>query len=174
MLMMVNVDNITGDALPYVIDGIFSMGAKNVNACTAITKKGRMGYVFFIDSEPPYIDSIMDFLVREVGTLGARVLESHHLQRDYSFERVRLRLDKPTDQAGLIEWIVAVKVIRDGEQPLSARAEYRDLEAAANQIQQTGRLTSLAELRAMVELVAFRRISLQIGDFSASYIEERP
>lgn len=168
MLMMVNVDNITGDALPYLIDGIFSLGASNVNACSAITKKGRMGYIFFIDSEAQYIDPIMDFLVREVGTLGARVLESHHLKRDYTFQQVQLRLNPLETGSTPYEWIIAVKIIRDGDRIVSARAEYRDLEAAVHQMQKAGEMISLAELRAMIELVALRRTPLIIGEISVA------
>lgn len=166
MLMMVNVDNITGDTLPYLIDGLFSLGASNVNACSAITKKGRMGYIFFIDSEAQYIDPIMDFLVREVGTLGARVLESHHLKRDYTFQHVQVRLEPSKTESTPFEWIIAVKIIRDGDRILSARAEYRDLEAAVNQMQKAGEMITLAELRAMIELVALRRTPFKIGEIS--------
>ena len=174
MLMMVNVDNITGDALPYLIDGIFSLGASNVNACSAITKKGRMGYIFFIDLEAHNIDPIMDFMVREVGTLGARVLESHHLKRDYTFQHVQVRLEPSKTESSPNEWIIAVKIIRDGDGILSARAEYRDLEAAVTQIQKLDEKISLAELRAMSELVASRRTPLYIGEISVDFVEEYP
>lgn len=47
MLLIVNVDSITGEALPYLIDGLMARGASSVHAIPAITKKGRSEYIFF-------------------------------------------------------------------------------------------------------------------------------
>jgi uncharacterized protein (DUF111 family) len=156
MLLMVNVDNVTGDTLPYVIDRIFDRGAKNVNACTAITKKGRLGYLFFIDAEPEFADPIMEFLARELGTLGVRVLASEHRKFAYRFQKVRLSL--PAEGGSPLELEVCVKLVLDEQNggPISARAEYRDLEAALRALDQAGRKVTMSELRAMAELAVLQ------------------
>lgn len=168
MLLMVNVDNLTGDTLPYVIDSIFELGAKNVNACTAITKKGRLGYLFFIDTQPEFADAIMVFLAREVGTLGVRILESEHRKYDYRYQKVRLRVPARDAEQSPLELWVSVKLVLDatGEGAMSARAEYRDLEAALRRLRDAGRQLTMAELRAMTELAALRNRHSAIDEIS--------
>jgi uncharacterized protein (DUF111 family) len=151
-VVMVTVDNITADALPYLIDGIFSLGAKNVNACTAMTKKGRLGYLLFIDTQPEYLDPIAEFLTRETGTLGVRILESDHRKWEYRMEKVRLQLTPPGREHDPVELWIFVKLVCEGERILSAKAEYRDLEAAVNQLAELGIQVALTELRAEAEL----------------------
>lgn len=156
MLLMVNVDNISIDALPYMIDGIFSLGAKNVNVVNAMTKKGRMGYLFFIDTEAEFVDFIAEFLAREAGTLGLRILQSEHRKYEYRFHKVRLQAAPGNGAEPPLALWISVKMILEGEQVLSARAEYRELEAALRQLQALGHPVPMNELRAEVELAALK------------------
>lgn len=41
MLLLVNVDDISGEVIPHVIDGLMARGAESVHVVQAITKKGR-------------------------------------------------------------------------------------------------------------------------------------
>ena len=44
VLIMVNVDDVAGETIPYLFDMLLRMGAKNVHAIPAYTKKGRQGF----------------------------------------------------------------------------------------------------------------------------------
>ena len=45
---MVNVDDVSGETVPHVIDGLIARGAKSVHVVPAITKKGRPEFIFLL------------------------------------------------------------------------------------------------------------------------------
>lgn len=162
MLAMVNVDNIAGDILPYIIDNILEIGAKNVHCIQALTKKGRLGYLFLIDTEEEYLDPIADFLAREVGSLGMRVLENRHRRYDYTLQPVRLSIKDEAEAQPLCETVVDVKLIVDEKgEVTSARAEYRHVEAACKELRSRGYNIPFLELKARAELAALQEFSPQ-------------
>lgn len=160
MLAMVNVDNIAGDILPYIIDNILELGARNVHCIQALTKKGRLGYLFLIDTDEEYLDPIADFLALEVGTLGMRVLENQHRRYDYVIQPVRLSIQGEDDRPPVCETIIDVKLIvgEDGD-ITSARAEYRHVEAACGELRSRGCRIPFLELKARAELAALEQYS---------------
>ena len=162
MLAMVNVDNIAGDILPYIIDNILEIGAKNVHCIQALTKKGRLGYLFLIDTEEEFLDPIADFLAREVGTLGMRVLENRHRRYDYTIQPVSLSIQDETDVEPVCETVVDVKLIVDEKGAVtSARAEYKHVETACKELRSQGYSIPFLELKARVELAALQEFSPQ-------------
>jgi len=162
MLAMVNVDNIAGDILPYIIDNILEIGAKNVHCIQALTKKGRLGYLFLIDTEEEFLDPIADFLAGEVGTLGMRVLENRHRCYDYTIQPVRLSIQDETEGQPLCETVVDVKLIVDEKsQVTSARAEYKHVEPACKELRSRGYNIPFLELKARAELSALQEHSPQ-------------
>jgi uncharacterized protein (DUF111 family) len=157
---MVNVDNIAGDILPYIIDNILEIGAKNVHCIQALTKKGRLGYLFLIDTEEQFLNPIADFLAREVGTLGMRVLENQHRRYDYTIQPVRLSIQNETDAQPECETVVDVKLIVDEKgEVTSARAEYKHIEAACKELRNRGYNIPFLELKARAELAALQEFS---------------
>lgn len=149
MLILVNVDDISGELLPHVIDGLLERGAANVHAIQSITKKGRLGYIFFVDAPEEHLDSLGSFLVSEVGTIGVRVLDSRHIRVDYRIRNMRLSVRKG-ERA--VEALVRVKEIYDGDQQIvSVKAEYEDLRSALAQFEGAGVRISLAALKRLVE-----------------------
>jgi len=91
VLIMVNVDDVTGETVPYLFETLMNMGAMNVHAIPAFTKKGRQELIFLIDTPREKITEIGDFLVGELGTLGLRVFEeSEHIEFDYQVKESRL------------------------------------------------------------------------------------
>ena len=51
MLLMITVDDLPAEGLPYIIERTIETGAKNVHVLNAITKKGRIEYIFLVDVE---------------------------------------------------------------------------------------------------------------------------
>lgn len=148
MLVMVNVDNVAGEAVPYIIEQLMALGAESVHAIPAITKKGRLGFIFLIDTARKNVETIGDFLVREVGTLGLRLFEEiEHIQFDHESRRVKLVLqDKGLNRA------LNVKVVRDSQGLVAAvKAEHEELRAAVHALADVGVNISLTALKELAE-----------------------
>ena len=174
MLAMVNVDNIAGDILPYIIDSIIDLGAKNVHCIQALTKKGRLGYLFFIDTEEEYLNSIADFLALEVGVLGMRVLETQHQRYDYLIQPVRLSIQDGS-LLPAYEALIDVKLVVDEKgEIISARAEYEHIEASCRELRARGYNFSLLELKARAELEAMETCQPRIENIDVKAVKCEP
>jgi len=75
-ILETNVDDVSGEVLGNMIEKIMAQGAKDVTISSAITKKGRPTNLVSVICDSDTMDSIMDLLVTETGTLGVRVRTS--------------------------------------------------------------------------------------------------
>jgi len=150
MLLLVNVDDISGEVIPHVIDGLTARGANSVHVVQAITKKGRIGYLFFVDAPEGQVDVLANFLACELGTLGVRVFDPDHICFEYRTRQVRLTAKTGAEP---VRVLVRVKEILGEEEGavVSVKAEWEDLQAALVQLEQAGVEVSLAALKRLVE-----------------------
>lgn len=148
MLVMVNVDNVAGEAVPYIIEQLMALGAESVHAIPTITKKGRPGFIFLIDIARENVEAIGDFLVREISTLGLRLFEEvEHIKFDHEMKRAKLIF-----QGKGLSLALSVKVVRDSRGLVaSAKAEYEELRAAVTALADAGVDIPLTALKEMVE-----------------------
>ena len=75
-ILETNVDDVSGEVLGNMIEKIMTCGAKDVTISSAITKKGRPTNLVSVICDSDTMNSIMDLLVTETGTLGVRVRTS--------------------------------------------------------------------------------------------------
>ena len=75
-ILETNVDDVSGEVLGNMIEKIMAHGAKDVTISSAITKKGRPTNLVSVICDSGTMNSIMDLLVKETGTLGVRVRSS--------------------------------------------------------------------------------------------------
>src|SRR5574342_229705 len=75
-ILETNIDDVSGEVLGYMIDKIMSSGAKDITVAPAITKKGRPTNLVSIICNSESVNSILDTLVSETGTLGVRIRTS--------------------------------------------------------------------------------------------------
>ena len=75
-ILETNVDDVSGEVLGNMIEKIMEYGAKDVTISSAITKKGRPTNLVSVICDSDTMNSIMDLLVTETGTLGVRVRTS--------------------------------------------------------------------------------------------------
>ena len=75
-ILETNVDDVSGEVLGNMIEKIMAHGAKDVTISSAITKKGRPTNLVSVICDSSTMNSIMDLLVTETGTLGVRVRTS--------------------------------------------------------------------------------------------------
>lgn len=165
MLLMTNIDNITCDQVPYLIEELMKLGAKNVHVVPAITKKGRPEYIFLIDSEEETIGSLAEFMALETGALGVRVLATGHYPFDYELRKLCLSFRDENDLP-LWEGEIDIKIVIGKEQnPLSARVEYEELKDLASRVKEAGLKLSMYEIKELIEERALKGIK----DFTVNF-----
>ena len=153
VLIMVNVDDVTGETVPYLFEMLMKMGAMNVHAIPAFTKKGRQELIFLIDTRREKITEIGDFLVAELGTLGLRIFEeSEHIEFDYQVKESKLIVQDEATGEDTLSHTIAVKIIRDSQGRIAAaKAEYEHLKNALDFLSKVGAQVSLVTLKKLVE-----------------------
>ena len=75
-ILETNVDDVSGEVLGNMIEKIMAHGAKDVTISSAITKKGRPTNLVSVICDSDTMNSIMDLLITETGTLGVRIRTS--------------------------------------------------------------------------------------------------
>lgn len=169
MLILVNVDDVPGELLPHVISGLMARGAENVHAVQSITKKGRLGYMIFVDAPSEKLNELGGFLASEVGTIGMRVLESRHVCFDYRVRRMRLTAGEASGQT---QAIIRVKEVYDDERVVSVKAEYEDLRSALDRFEGSGVNTSLVALKRLVEEAALGQAQIDHSGIRIERVRE--
>ena len=76
-ILETNIDDVSGEILGHLIDKIMEQGAKDVSIYPGITKKGRPTNLVCVICDDVKVDTIIDTLVLETGTLGIRISNSN-------------------------------------------------------------------------------------------------
>ena len=76
-ILETNIDDVSGEILGYLIEKIMNQGAKDVSIYPGITKKGRPTNLVCVICDDVKIDTIIDTLILETGTLGIRISNSN-------------------------------------------------------------------------------------------------
>jgi len=76
-ILETNVDDVSGEILGHLIEKIMDQGAKDVSIYPGITKKGRPTNLVCVICDDVKVDTIVDTLVSETGTLGIRISNSN-------------------------------------------------------------------------------------------------
>jgi len=82
LLLLVQIDDRSGEALGHALDELMGMGARNVQLLSTHTKKGRPGNVLLIDLDGELEPEVAVYLAAELGAWGYHVLESRHRHFD--------------------------------------------------------------------------------------------
>jgi pyridinium-3,5-bisthiocarboxylic acid mononucleotide nickel chelatase len=76
VVLETNVDDVSGEVIGNVLEKIMKQGAKDVTITPAITKKSRPTNIISVICDNENMNSILDVLTSETGTLGIRVRSS--------------------------------------------------------------------------------------------------
>lgn len=88
LVFMVQVDHLTGECVGQAIDRLYGAGAANVQVVSAITKKNRPSYMFFIDCCPASGDAVEAAIASELTSGGwHRISTEHHYQYNDKLKR---------------------------------------------------------------------------------------
>ena len=86
MLLLVQIDDRSGEVLGNALEELMSLGARNVQLLSSVTKKGRPGHVLLIDLEPA-AEGRFGPASRRNWEMGIQVLESAHRHFDTVLEQ---------------------------------------------------------------------------------------
>ncbi|RJP21146.1 MAG: DUF111 family protein [Candidatus Abyssobacteria bacterium SURF_5] len=78
MLILAQVDHLTGEELGYAIDQIIARGAENVYVLPGITKKSRSGCLLLLDIDPAKEADWASFLAEEFSIFGYHQIQTCH------------------------------------------------------------------------------------------------
>jgi hypothetical protein len=76
IILETNVDDVSGEVLGNMLEKIMEKGAKDVTITPAITKKSRPTHLISVICDSDSMNSVLDLLFSETGTLGIRVRTS--------------------------------------------------------------------------------------------------
>jgi uncharacterized protein (TIGR00299 family) protein len=75
-ILETNVDDVSGEVLGNMIDKIMENGAKDVTITQGISKKGRPTNLISVICDLKSMNTLLDLLISETGTLGVRIRSS--------------------------------------------------------------------------------------------------
>ena len=75
ILIETNIDDMSPELLPYVIDSLLAAGAQDAWLTSIVMKKGRPAFTLSVLVGKAEIDRVLDVVYRETTTLGVRVRE---------------------------------------------------------------------------------------------------
>ena len=75
ILLETNIDDMSPELLPYVIDSLLAAGAQDAWLTSIVMKKGRPAFTLSVLVGKAEIDRVLDVVYRETTTLGVRVRE---------------------------------------------------------------------------------------------------
>ncbi len=163
-LLMAQVDDVPGELMGEFIRRAEMLGARNVQALASITKKGRPGYVVYVDVPAAREADIATLFGAELGTWGYRVIAAEH--RHFDIERFTVTLD--VQLAGEVQTFeLGAKKISQAGQFTRIKVEYDDLSRICQTLRAHGHDLPLAVLKAETETRLLdhdgdRRISITV------------
>ena len=92
-ILETNVDDVSGEILGNLIEKIMEKGAKDASIYHGITKKGRPTNLVSVICSDENVDTIVDTLILETGTLGIRISESNRFTVPRTIHTVSLTLN---------------------------------------------------------------------------------
>lgn len=156
MLLMITVDDLPTEGLPYVIERTMERGAKNIHVLNGITKKGRVEYIFLVEVGEKSLKDISTFLALELGTLGMKIFHTDHIKLPFEIISRKVVVETENNQ---LEIEVQVKYLKnDNDQVISLKAEYEDIKKIALKLESRGISIPLAKLKTVIEAEAYKKV----------------
>ena len=154
VLILAQIDDASGELLAEVMGCLETLGAKNVQLLSSLTKNGRPGYVMMVDIHGDKEDDAAALLAEELGIWGYRVVEAEHKHVD--IERFEAALTvRNRGQAHRFS-IRAKRIRRDGR-AIRIKAEHDDLSRIAADLRVATFALPLVVLKAKVESALLER-----------------
>ena len=121
IVLETNVDDISGENLGALIEQLSKSGTKDVTVIPGLSKKNRPNYTIRIITDYSRLNTTLEFLFTETGTLGIRIQEMNRiiLERDVIRMKCKILMD---------EFVIRVKVSKDSSGKIvNAKPEFDDI-----------------------------------------------
>ncbi|MGD0327368.1 MAG: nickel pincer cofactor biosynthesis protein LarC [Halobacteriota archaeon] len=124
-----NVDDVTGEVLGSLIEGLLEIGALDVAIIPTTGKKSRTGHIIQVIARPAESHRLAKTIIKETGSLGVRITPTHHrIKTLRRFEPVTVRIGNESHA-------INVKVATDQHGTiLNVAAEFDDASALAKKL----------------------------------------
>ena len=126
-ILETNVDDASGEVMGSLIDNLMEKGAKDVSIIPVLAKKGRPAYMIRVICDYEQMNTMLNALIQESGTLGVRV------QQTSRYIVPRIMLSVPISIKGE-EFVVRVKVVKEQNRIVYAKPEYDDVKNIASKL----------------------------------------
>ncbi len=117
-----NIDNMTGELLGGLMDGLLTAGALDVSYTPISMKKNRPATRITVICSSEMGDMLAQMLLRETSTLGVRIQQMQRLKAQRTQQQVETALGA-----------ITIKIKRLGTRVLSASPEYEECQRLARQ-----------------------------------------
>lgn len=155
MLLMTTIDDLPAEGLPYIIERTLNEGANNIHILNAITKKGRIEYMVFVDVDENKLNDICSLLALEFGTLGIKSFEYKHLKFPFEIESKTVTVKAENI---CLESDVRVKYLKNKGEVISLKAEYEDIKPIALKLDSKGIKIPLSKLKTLIEAKTYKNV----------------
>ena len=157
ILLMAQVDDASGEVLAKVVQQLEEAGAANVQLVASLTKKGRPGYLLFIDLQAEREDDIAAILAGELGVWGYRVMAATHKHFDIEAQNCRLVVADRSGGGKSYEFPLRCKRIFGDGRLLNVKVEHDQLVEIQGALRQGGIETPVTVLKGAVEAALWER-----------------
>ncbi|WP_343084944.1 nickel insertion protein [Blautia producta] len=123
ILIIVQIDHLSGEVIGNVIERFYEAGAKNVQVLNSITKKNRPAYMMFIDVDSISVEKVEQLIVKECGSSGWHRINTCHRHTNVSIITKDIKI---ITKNRIYDFSVRGKIIDDDSK--SVRPEYEDCE----------------------------------------------
>ena len=148
LLLMAQVDDVPGELMGEFIRQAERLGVRNIQVVASITKKGRPGYMVYIDIPASLESETAILLGSELGTWGYRILAAEH--KHFNIERSTIPLC--VSVAGSTHrFEIRTKTISEPGKFKRIKAEHDDLTKICEQLREKGHRFPLVALKAETE-----------------------
>ena len=148
LLLMTQVDDVSGEVIGDFFKRAEECGARNVQVVPSITKKNRSGYVIYVDAPESSELDIATLFGAELGTWGYRVIGAEH--KHFDIERIEVAVHINIAGKHSSHRLRAKSISQPGAFS-RLKAEYEDLAAICTALRAAGTLIPLFDLKATVE-----------------------
>ena len=126
-ILETNLDDVSGEILGRMIDKIIANGAKDVTISPGITKKGRPTNLVSVICDSSSVNTILDTLISETGTLGIRIRSSAR------FVVPRVTISVPVIIHGK-NFTVSCKMVKNQDVVKQFKVEALDVQSVADSL----------------------------------------
>lgn len=134
-----NIDNMSGEALGWLLERLMAEGALDVSYAPLQMKKNRPGALLTVIAQPAEAERLATLIVRESATLGVRLRHSERLIAGRRVERIETPLGPARVKLKLAgEQIIGIAPEHDDVRALAERANL-PLESVSEQVTRAAR-----------------------------------